>query len=65
MGEWEADSQIRCDDCGATLHSRRSRHRVDSPRMSQPLHYYVVNGRKLCPACWTTTRIAPSVIGAA
>ena len=62
MGGWEQEPE-RCADCRAHLHAK------DSPskrRIDQPLHYYVVvdaegRKRKICPACWTTARTAPTV----
>ena len=60
MGEWEVQPE-RCADCGAQLHAKGSTKR----RIDQPLHYYAVGEgltrRKICPACWTTARTAPTV----
>lgn len=62
MGEWEVQPE-RCADCGGFLHEKS-----DTPRkrIDQPLHYYKVVApdgtmRKICPACWTTARTAPTV----
>lgn len=62
MGEWEG---TYCFDCGTLIPEPSIT--VDSAkrRILKPKHYYNVlrDGRMvtLCPACWTTGRIAPTV----
>lgn len=64
MGEWEHEYD-KCADCGATLRASDEYNR--KLRIDQPLHYYAVTHpitgakRKVCPACWTTARTAPTV----
>lgn len=62
MGEWEGEY---CYDCGTLIPESSITVDTAQRRITKPKIYYRVTrqGKQvvLCPACWTTGRIAPTV----